>query len=158
MKKCLVIGGGFAGLTASTYLSNTGFNVELIEATPKLGGRVYSFIHKKTNRLIDNGQHIMMGCYNETLKFLKLINALDKIEIQEKLNVKFLKPGFEIHELKSPSFFYPLNLLAAILSYTAISIQERISILRLFLKLPIMSNRDLEKMSVEELLISENQN
>ena len=158
MKKCLVIGGGFAGLSASAHLSNAGYQVELIEASPKLGGRAYSFIHKPTNMLIDNGQHIMMGCYNETLKFLKLINALDKIEIQEKLNVKFLKPGFEIHELKSPSFFYPLNLLAAIFSYTAISIQERISILRLFLKLPILSNRDLEKMSVEELLISENQN
>ena len=46
MKKCLIIGGGFAGLTASAYLVNSGFNVELIEASPKLGGRAYSFLHK----------------------------------------------------------------------------------------------------------------
>ena len=158
MKKCLGIGGGFAGLSASVHLSNAGYNVELIEASPKLGGRAYSFIHKQTNTLIDNGQHIMMGCYNETLKFLELIGASDKIEIQEKLNVKFLKPGFELHELRSSSSLYPLNLAAAILSYTAITFRERLSILRLFLKLPFFSQRDLSKMSVDDLLIKENQN
>jgi uncharacterized protein with NAD-binding domain and iron-sulfur cluster len=158
MKKCLVIGGGFAGLSALVHLSNAGYKVELIEASPKLGGSAYSFSHKQTNMLIDNGQHIMMGCYNETLKFLELIGASHKIEIQEKLNVKFLKPGFELYELRSTSSLYPLNLAAAILSYTAITFRERLSILRLFLKLPLFSQRDLSKMSVDDLLIKENQN
>ncbi len=39
MKKVIVIGGGFAGLTAASYLSNSGYKVELIEASPKLGGQ-----------------------------------------------------------------------------------------------------------------------
>src|SRR3972149_8171647 len=129
MKKCLVIGGGFAGLSASVYLSNAGYNVELIEASPKLGGRAYAFIHKPTNMLIDNGQHIMMGCYKETLKFLVLINALDKIEIQEKFSLKFLYPSFELHELKASSLFYPFNLVSAILNYSALSFRERLSVI-----------------------------
>jgi len=158
MKKGLVIGGGFAGLSASVHLSNAGYQVELIEASPKLGGRAYSFIHKPTNTLIDNGQHIMMGCYKETLKFLRVINALDKIEIQKKLDVKFLSPSFELHELKATSLFYPFNLLGAILNYSAISLWERLSILRVFLKLPFFAQRDLSKMSVDDLLMKENQN
>lgn len=158
MKKCLVIGGGFAGLSASAHLSNAGYNVELIEASPKLGGRAFSFIHKQTNAIIDNGQHIMMGCYNETLKFLKLINALDKITVQENLRVNFLKTNFELHELKASSSFYPFNLLSAILNYSAITFRERLSILCFFLKLPLFAQRDLSKMSVDNLLMKENQN
>jgi squalene-associated FAD-dependent desaturase len=158
MKKCIVIGGGFAGLSAAAYLVNAKFNVELIEASPKLGGRAYSFLRRETNTLIDNGQHIMMGCYNYTLEFLSLIGALDKVKIQEKLCVKFLKPDFDVHTLSTFSSFYPFNLISALLSYSAISFNERLSIVRFFLKLPLLSNRDLEKISVDELLIRENQN
>lgn len=158
MKKCIVIGGGFAGLSASAYLSDAGYEVELIEASPKLGGRAYSFLHKETNTLIDNGQHIMMGCYHDTMSFLLLIGALDKVQVQEKMSVNFLKSGFELHQLKSSLLPYPFNLLSAIINYKAILFSERISILRLFLKLPFLSNRDLEKLSVDEFLISENQN
>ncbi|NWF89436.1 MAG: oleate hydratase [Ignavibacteriaceae bacterium] len=157
MKKCIVIGGGFAGLTSAAYLVNSGCKVELIEASPKLGGRAYSFLHKESGEIIDNGQHLLMGCYIETLKLLKLINALDKIEIQKRLEVKFLKPGFEQHELKTSSAFYPINFAAAVLRYSAISFSERLSILKFFLKLPFLSKHDLEKKSVEELLIRENQ-
>lgn len=158
MKKCLVIGGGFSGLSASAYLSNAGYQVELIEAAPKLGGRAYSFVHKPTNTMIDNGQHIMMGCYDETLKFFGVINALDKIEIQEKLSVKFLSPNFELQELNASSLFYPFNLLGAILNYSAISFRERFSILRFFIKLTFLAQRDLSKISVDQLLTQENQN
>jgi hydroxysqualene dehydroxylase len=158
MNKCFVIGGGFAGLSASVHLSNAGYKVELIEASPKLGGRAYSFLHKATNTIIDNGQHIMMGCYNETLKFLELIGASDKIEIQAKLSVNFLKPGFELHQLKVSSLLYPFNLLSAIFNFSAISLLERLSVLRFFLKLPIFSQRDLSIISVDDLLTKEGQN
>jgi len=166
MKKCLVIGGGFAGLSASAYLVNSGFDVELIEASPKLGGRAYSFLHKETNTIIDNGQHIMMGCYDDTMSFLAMIGVLDKVQVQqevqvkvqEKLNVNFLKPGFELHQLRASSLPYPFNLQSAIINYSAITFRERLSILRFFLKLPFLAQRDLLKMTVDELLTKENQN
>jgi squalene-associated FAD-dependent desaturase len=158
MKKCIVIGGGFAGLSASAYLSDAGYKVELIEASPKLGGRAYSFLYKETNTLIDNGQHIMMGCYHDTMSFLSLIGALDKVQVQEKMRVNFLKPGFELHELKTSSLPYPINFFNAILNFTAVTFRDRLSILRLFIKLPFLSERDLAKLSVDEFLIRENQN
>lgn len=158
MKKCVVIGGGFAGLTASAYLANAGFIVELIESSPKLGGRAYSLIHDETNTLVDNGQHIMMGCYKETLKFIGLIGAADKIEIQNTLAVNFIKQNFQKFQLKASSSLYPFNLLSAVLNYRAISFTERFSIIKFFIMLPFQSNRDLEKMSVEEFLNTQKQN
>lgn len=157
MKKCIVIGGGIAGLTASAYLVNSGFQVELIEASPKLGGRVHSFLHKETDTIVDNGQHIMMGCYKETLSFLKMINASEKISIQQKLSVKFLKPNYNLHILAENNLFYPMNLLSAILNFSAIDFCDRISLIRLFLKIPFFAERDLEKLSVDELLSKEKQ-
>ncbi len=38
MAECIVIGGGFAGLSAAVFLSQNNHNVHLIEAAPKLGG------------------------------------------------------------------------------------------------------------------------
>ena len=88
MKKCVVIGGGVAGLTAA-YLAKHKIKVTLLESSPKLGGRAYSFSDQNTNSIIDNGQHILMGCYADTLKFLKLVGAQDNYIYQERLEVIF---------------------------------------------------------------------
>ena len=56
IEKVLIIGGGLSGLSSAVFLSNAGYQVELIEASPKLGGRTYSFNYKESN--VDNGQHI----------------------------------------------------------------------------------------------------
>ena len=101
MKKCVVIGGGVAGLTAAAYLAKNKFKVTLIESSPKLGGRAYSFSDQNTNSTIDNGQHILMGCYTDTLRFLKLIGAQTNFIYQQRLEVNFLKPGNKLVRLKS---------------------------------------------------------
>ncbi len=43
MQKALVIGGGFAGMTAASFLAKDGFAVELIEKNAELGGRNRNF-------------------------------------------------------------------------------------------------------------------
>jgi hydroxysqualene dehydroxylase len=157
MPDFIVIGGGFAGLSAAVHLSNSGKSVELIEASQKLGGRAYSFLDNNTNTIIDNGQHIMMGCYKETLNFFKIIEAADNLFLQEKLKVNFLKPYFEITPLQAVSKFYPVNLLLGLLNYKAISIKERILLLRFFLILPLYSDKDLSRLTIYDWLIMENQ-
>jgi protoporphyrinogen oxidase len=135
MKKCIVIGGGFAGLTSAAYLSKAGIKVELLEASPKLGGRAYSFIDKDSGSTIDNGQHIMMGCYKETLKFFRLIKADKNLIYQKRLEVNFVKENFNVVPLESHSAPYPLNLILALLKYKALSINDRFLLLKFFLKL-----------------------
>ncbi len=158
MKKCIVIGGGFAGLTAAAYLSNSGFQVELLEASPKLGGRAYSFKDKDTGSIIDNGQHILMGCYKETLKFLKLVGAENNLIFQKRLEVNFLKEDFDLNCIKSFPFPYPLNLLAGLLNYKALSISDRFRFLKFILKLPFIKIEKLNDLTVYDWLVQEKQN
>jgi squalene-associated FAD-dependent desaturase len=156
-KKVIVIGGGFAGLTAASYLAKNKIKVTLLESSPKLGGRSYSFIDKETDTVIDNGQHILMGCYDETLKFLEMIGAKDNFLFQKNLCVNFVKEGFQLYQLKSSPIFYPLNLLLGFLSFSAISFSERLKLLKVFLKVPFYSSKDLRKLNISEWLNDENQ-
>jgi len=156
-KKVIVIGGGFAGLTAAAYLAKEKFNVTILEASPKLGGRAYSFPDKYSNTIIDNGQHILMGCYTETLNFLKLINAVDNFLFQDSLKVNFIKEGFELFPLKSSPVFYPLNLLFGFLNFKAISFKDRLNLLKVFLKIPFISRKKLKDKSISDWLKEENQ-
>ncbi|HSW55213.1 MAG TPA: hydroxysqualene dehydroxylase HpnE [Ignavibacteriaceae bacterium] len=156
-KKVIVIGGGFAGLSAAAYLAYKKYKVTLLEASPKLGGRAYSFLYKETNSVIDNGQHILMGCYFETLKFLSLIGAKENFHFQKRLEVNFVKEGFQILSLKSFPFVYPINLLIAILRFEAISFSDRIGLLKVFIKLLFLSSDKYLNMNIKEWLETENQ-
>lgn len=157
MKKCIVIGGGFAGLSTAVHLANKNIKVDILESSPKLGGRAYSFLAKDGKTVIDNGQHIMMGCYRETLHFMKMIGAQDKLIYQPVLEINFLKEGFKQIKLKTASLPHPFNLLSGILNYQAIDFKDRLKILKFFLKIITYSDKELSRMSVEEWLKKEKQ-
>ncbi len=156
-KKVIVIGAGFAGLTAAAYLVKNNFEVTLLEGSPKLGGRAYSFKDKVTGIYIDNGQHILMGCYFETLKFLEMIGAINNFYFQKSLQVNFVKEKFDVKTLKAFPLFYPLNLLFGLLNFKAISFKERISLIKVFVKLSFYSSQKFSQLSVKEWLEKEKQ-
>jgi squalene-associated FAD-dependent desaturase len=155
--KVLVLGAGLAGLSSAAYLVKSGFNVTIFESSGKAGGRAYSFTDKDTDEIIDNGQHILMGCYDYTLRFFDIIGAGSKFNRQDKLTVNFVKPGFNMLPLKAISSLYPVNLLIGLLNYKAITLPERLGLLKVFLKLMFYSSRDLEKLTVDEWLNREEQ-
>jgi squalene-associated FAD-dependent desaturase len=157
MKKIVVIGGGLAGLSAASFLSNSGFKIELLEASPKLGGRAYSFVDNENNAVIDNGQHILMGCYYETLNFFKLIGSEENLSKQSHLSVNFIKQHFELYPLLASGSFYPFNLLSAVLNYSAISFYEKVMFIKFFSKIYLYSEKDLKKLTVFEWLLKEKQ-
>ena len=70
-----VIGGGVAGLAAATALAEAGRRVIVLEARGELGGRATAFRDRETGELVDNGQHVLFGCYHETFAFLRRIGA-----------------------------------------------------------------------------------
>src|SRR5262245_21873891 len=75
-QRVLIVGGGLAGLAAATGLAShdanlsspgsetagDGFDVVLIEARNRLGGRAGSFQDPQSGQLIDTCQHVSMGC------------------------------------------------------------------------------------------------
>lgn len=152
MKRVIVFGGGFAGLSASVYLSENNFEVTLLEASPKLGGRAYSLLNDSQNDIYDNGQHILMGCYEETITFLKKINSMDKLDIQEFLSIPFVKRSGSIHKLDSKKYSYPFNLLSGFMNYKALTLKERFKVVDFFLDMLCCYSCDLKDKTVSEWL------
>mgnify|MGYP004703904569 CR=1 FL=1 len=158
MPNIIVIGAGLAGLSAAVHLAKKNHNIKLIEATPKLGGRTYSFYDDKSGLNLDNGQHIMVGCYKFTLDFLRTIGALHKLEFQENLKVVFIDTFGKKHNLESTNFIYPLNLFFGILDYSAVSIFDRINILIFAAKLFLRLDKNELFDSIDKWLLFNNQN
>lgn len=157
MKHCIVIGGGIAGLTSAAYLTKQNIKVTLLESSPKLGGRAYSFTEQKSNDVVDNGQHILMGCYSDTLHFLKLIGAKENFIYQKRLRIYFLTKEGKQLSLKSFTSIYPFNLLLALLNFKVITFAERLSLLKFVMKLPFISHQRLLDKNVRDWLKEEKQ-
>ncbi|HEY0875184.1 MAG TPA: hydroxysqualene dehydroxylase HpnE, partial [Vicinamibacterales bacterium] len=127
----IIIGGGFAGLSAAALLAERGVEVLLLEARSRLGGRATAFVDRETGEPVDNGQHVMFGCYRETLAFLQRIGATPNVQIQPSLEVPFILPDGKRSVLDCPALPAPLHLLAGILRWSAVPVRDRLSALRL---------------------------
>ena len=71
----IVVGAGVAGLAAATRLAEAGARVLVLEASKIPGGRARSWTDPATGATVDNGQHLLMGCYAETLALLERIGS-----------------------------------------------------------------------------------
>ncbi len=151
-KSAVVIGGGLAGLTAATLLSKRGCKVTLIEQKNRLGGRTFSFADRTTNDIIDNGQHMMMGCYRYTLRWLNMLGQDQSSLFTRSLRFSFAEPNKKLHALYIPSSPRPFHLIAAVLTYRNLTVRERLSLLRVGALLTFRSIP--ENMSVEDWLLS----
>lgn len=72
-KQVAVIGGGWAGCAAAVELVRGGAQVTLFEAARTLGGRARRV--SVDGRTLDNGQHILLGAYAESLRLMKLVGV-----------------------------------------------------------------------------------
>src|SRR6476620_2310763 len=86
----IVVGAGFAGLSAAVRLTRDGARVLVLEARGRLGGRATAFPDRETGELVDNGQHVLLGCYRDTWTFLRDINAESHVRIQPQLAVTMI--------------------------------------------------------------------
>ena len=128
-KDVVIIGGGFAGLSAGVALADRGFRVALLERKPALGGRAYSFQDPETGDLVDNGQHVLMGCYRETLSFLERIGTRDQLMFHPNLEIEMLAAGGARARLYTARVPGPLHMGAAILRYGHLTPAERLRLM-----------------------------
>ena len=127
----VIVGAGFAGLSAAALLAERGRRVLVLDARPRLGGRATAFPDRETGEIVDNGQHVMFGCYHETLAFLDRIGASGNVRIQESLAIPFLDVEGQRSLLRCPPWPPPLHLLGGILGWKALPWSDRLSALRL---------------------------
>ena len=129
--RVIVIGGGLAGLAAAVRIAEAGGEVITLEATKSGGGRSRSFHDKVTGREIDNGQHLLMGCYHETIAFLRAIGAPEgSIDFQRNLSMTMIKPGGGRIEMVCPPLPAPLHLAAGLLRMRGLGMLHRAAALR----------------------------
>lgn len=152
MTKILIIGGGLAGLSSAVFLSKAGYEAEIIEASPYLGGRTRSFIDKISDTEIDNGQHILMGAYKATFEYLKLIKSENLLTFQNSLTVNFINCSKHIFSLKSPNKFYPVNLIKALLNYNALNGKEKLNVFQFLIKLIFKNSNKESEQNVHQYL------
>lgn len=126
----IVIGGGLSGLSAAAGLASSRAHVLLLEQKPHLGGRTYSFVDEETGDVVDNGQHLLMGCYHETRRYLNLIGSAHLAELQDNLHIDFLHPHNGPASLHCPSLPPPLHMLAGLAGLSTVSPIHRLKLLR----------------------------
>ncbi|MDE2370564.1 MAG: hydroxysqualene dehydroxylase HpnE [Burkholderiales bacterium] len=72
--KLIVVGGGWAGIAAAVRACEAGHEVTLLEMAPRLGGRARS-ADGAAGTALDNGQHILIGAYRETLGLMTRVGC-----------------------------------------------------------------------------------
>jgi hydroxysqualene dehydroxylase len=124
----VIVGGGFSGLAAGVALAEAGRPVRLLEQKPYLGGRARSFVDPATGSVVDNGQHLIMGCYHATRRFLAAIGTLDRVAFQPGLRVAFIEPGRGVTTLDCPRWPAPWHLLLGIFASDSFSAGEKLEV------------------------------
>ena len=127
----IIIGAGFAGLSAASVLAERGLRVVVLEARKRVGGRATSFRDGVTGELVDNGQHVLFGCYHETRRFLSRIGASDSLRVQPQLDVTSVDTAGHRTRLRCPPIHPPLNLLMGLLRWDALDFRDRCACFRM---------------------------
>lgn len=131
MPKVIVVGGGYAGLAAATALAEAGHSVDLLESRGFLGGRAYSIAPSETFPApMDNGPHLFMGCYAETLRLFRRIGVEKNLQWIDPLALAWLTPGGREVSLKCTPWPAPLHLAWGLLFSNAFPWGEKISLAR----------------------------
>ena len=142
-----IIGGGYAGMAAAVALAKRGIPVTVFESARQLGGRARGVSHQNTQ--LDNGQHLLLGCYKETLGLIEQVGGnLEQDFLRQPLQLD-LHGNFA---LKAPHLPAPLHLLAALLRAQGLTWAERISAARFMLMLRRMNFKLDSDITVTELL------
>ena len=117
-----VIGGGWAGIAAAVELTAAGIDTTLFEAGRVLGGRARCI--DVDGRRLDNGQHILLGAYCQTLDLMRRVGAdPDQLLDRRPLQVRS-QNGFRLALPKLPA---PLNVAWGLLSARGAGLGEKLA-------------------------------
>ncbi len=124
--KTAIIGAGYAGMAAAAELTVAGRQVEVFEASRILGGRARAA--QIDGLTVDNGQHILIGAYTETLRLMRAVGA-DPDALLRRTPLRFEFPGQFL--MSAPRLPAPLHTAFALLLAQGLDWQEKWAAIRL---------------------------
>jgi zeta-carotene desaturase len=131
MPKVIVAGGGLAGMAATAALAGAGYDVELFEARPYLGGRATSYSVPRgdgSSEVIDNCQHILLRCCVNLLDFYRRLGVADLIRFHREFY--FVEPGGRVSVFGAGRLPAPLHFTGAFLRMRYLSVSEKLAVAR----------------------------
>lgn len=161
MARVLIAGGGLAGLSAAAALGGAGFDVEVFEARPFLGGRATSYPipagDEREGEVVDNCQHVLLRCCVNLLDFYQRLGVRERIQFYREFY--FLEPGGRLSVLRRGRLPAPLHFAGSFLRMACLSRADKIGIARALLALRRERTRrkDLDRISMLDWLLQKRQ-
>ncbi len=150
-RRVAVVGGGWAGCAAAVALLDAGSNVTLFEAARTLGGRARAI--ETNGRLLDNGQHIMLGAYADTLRLMRRV-GVDPRQALLRLPLQMRYPDHEDGmDFVAPRLPAPLHVLVALLRARGLDRADKLALARFSTTARWMGWQLHNDCSVAELLV-----
>jgi squalene-associated FAD-dependent desaturase len=128
-----IIGGGLAGLSAGTALAEAGYRVELFERRPYLGGRASSYELPGTGEVVDNCQHVLLGCCTNLIDFYRRLGVEQQIRWYDEIT--FILPGGESSILKPGVLPAPFHAAPSFMASAMLDLKDKLAIARAMLAL-----------------------
>ena len=147
-----VIGGGYAGMAAAATLAANNIPVTVFESSKQLGGRARGVDYNNTQ--LDNGQHILLGCYQNTLRLIELVGGNVQQDFQRLPLQLTLHQQFELKAAQLPA---PLHLLVGFLKAKGLSYASRLRAARFMLAMRLIKFTLPHDLNARELLSAHGQ-
>ncbi len=128
-----IVGGGLAGLSAGCALAESGLRVTLFERRPYLGGRASSYEHPGTGEIVDNCQHVLLGCCTNLINFYERTGVKEKIGWYDRL--MFVEPGGRVSVIRPSAVPAPLHTAPSFLLARCLKMADKLGIARAMLAL-----------------------
>jgi predicted NAD/FAD-binding protein len=129
-----VVGAGWSGLAAAIHAVQAGHQVTVLEASRSLGGRARTLpasadalMPDGSTATLDNGQHILLGAYRETLDLMRTV-GLDPAQTMLRLPL-----GLRFADgdgLQLPDWPQPWNLMAGLLTASGWNMGDKRSLVK----------------------------
>jgi squalene-associated FAD-dependent desaturase len=142
-----VIGAGYAGMAAAVGLADCGIPVTVFESAQHVGGRARGLFYNDTH--LDNGQHLFLGCYHNTLHLIKKVGGNIQEDFLRTPLQLILNGEFSLRTANLPS---PLNFLFGLLNAQGLRFGERIEAVRFIRKLESLNYTLGQDLPVADLL------
>ncbi|WP_306397519.1 hydroxysqualene dehydroxylase HpnE [Telluria beijingensis] len=123
-----VAGGGWAGCAAAVELARQGCQVTLFEAARTLGGRARGV--EVRGLALDNGQHILLGAYRESLRLMARVGVTEKTAFLRLPVQMRYPPGGAGMDFAAPRLPAPLHLLVALLRAAGLERADKLALAR----------------------------